>query len=258
LEVNARMADFIDLFSARAAAYARFRPTYPAAMIEYLARLAPSRRLVWDCGTGNGQAAVLLADHFERVIGTDASPKQLAEATPHPRVEYRQAVAESSGLATASVDLVTVAQALHWFPIDAFYAEVERVLVPGGWLAVWTYSLVRISPEVDAVVDHFYTERVGRYWLPERAHVDAGYKTLSFPFPEEPNGPWASEVELDRNALVGYVSTWSATSRCHAATGIDPVPELEAALEPVWPDASAKLRARWPIGLRAGRRPAVL
>jgi SAM-dependent methyltransferase len=250
------MAEFIDLFSARAAAYARFRPTYPESMLEYLARLAPERRLAWDCGTGNGQAAVLLASHFEHVIATDASAKQLAQAAPHPRVEYRQATAESSGLGSGSVDLVTVAQALHWFPIDAFYAEVKRVLVPSGVLAVWTYSLVRIEPEIDAVVDHFYTARVGKYWLPERQHVDAGYRTLPFPFPEESSGPWASEVQLDRNALLGYVSTWSAVSRCHAAEGIDPVPELEAALEPVWPDANERLPARWPIGLRAGRRPA--
>lgn len=250
------MAEFIDLFSSRAASYARFRPTYPAAMIESLARLSPERRLAWDCGTGNGQAAVLLAAHFERVVASDASSKQLAQATPHPYVEYREASAESSGLASGSVDLVTVAQALHWFPIEAFYAEVQRVLVPNGVLAVWTYSLVRITPEIDAVVDHFYQARVGRYWLPERAHVDAGYRTLPFPFPELSSEPWASEVHLDRDALLGYVSTWSAVSRCYAAEGVDPVPELEAALEPVWPDASVRLPARWPIGLRAGRRPA--
>jgi SAM-dependent methyltransferase len=250
------MNEFIDLFGSRAAAYARHRPTYPAAMIEHLAGLPPSRRLAWDCGTGNGQAAVLLAAHFERVVATDASTEQLARATPEARIEYRVAPAESSGLESSSVDLVTVAQALHWFPLDRFYREVERVLVPHGVLAVWTYSLVRITPAIDAVLDAFYTHRVGRYWLPERALVDSHYETLPFPFPELPRGAWASEVRLDRAALLGYVSTWSAVSRCYAEEGIDPVPELETALEPVWPDPTVRLLARWPIGVRAGHRPA--
>jgi SAM-dependent methyltransferase len=225
-------------------------------MIEFLARLAPARAVAWDCGTGSGQAAVQLASHFARVVASDASESQLAQAAPHPHVEYRQAPAESSGLDAASVDLVTVAQALHWFPVDRFYAEVERVLVPGGVLAVWTYSLARVSPDIDALVDDFYSRRVGKYWPAERRHVESNYTTLPFPFPELHTGAWAAEANLDRNAFLGYVSTWSAVSRCVAAEQVDPVAELERALDAAWPEAEQRCRVLWPIGLRAGRRPA--
>ncbi len=137
---------FKDHFSGHAAVYASFRPGYPPALIDFVTSLAPGRSLAWDCATGNGQAAVCLAEHFERVIATDASAAQLAQATPHPNVEYRQAPAEQSGLADGSVDLLTVATALHWFDFDRFYAEAERVLAPGGALAAWAYNLAPRLP----------------------------------------------------------------------------------------------------------------
>src|SRR5205823_14795537 len=121
--------------AAHAGEYRRFRPTYPPRLFEVLADWSPALRLAWDCGTGNGQAALALAEWFERVIATDRSPEQIAQATPHPGIDYRVAPAEDSGLADSSVDLVTVAQAVHWFDLHRFYAEVRRVARPRALIA---------------------------------------------------------------------------------------------------------------------------
>src|ERR1700712_181091 len=166
---------FKDHFSGHAAVYASFRPTYPAALFDFVLSLTPGRALAWDCATGNGQAALGLADAFEHVIATDASAAQLEHALAHPKIEYRQAPAEDSGLAAGSVDLITVATALHWFDFDRFYAEARRVLAPGGALAAWAYNLPRVTPEVSALIDHLAREVVGTYWPPERKWVDDDY-----------------------------------------------------------------------------------
>src|SRR5262245_43513302 len=169
------MAGFKDHFSRHASLYTRFRPTYPGALFDFLANSSPRRRLAWDCATGGGQAATSLAERFERVVATDASPQQLAEAKPHPRIDYRTATAEASGLQDRSAQLVTVAQAVHWFDLDRFYAEVRRVLAPNGLLAVWCYCHSAISPELDALILHFYRDIVGPYWTSERKLIESGY-----------------------------------------------------------------------------------
>ena len=192
-------SDFIDHFGARAAAYAAYRPTYPPTLFTYLADAAPARKLAWDCGTGSGQAAMALAGRFERVIGTDASAAQIAAAASHPQVRYLVAAAESSGLRDASVDLCTVAQALHWFNLEQFYAEVRRVLVPSGVLAVWTYSALNIDEEtIDKHLQHFYsgtmapTGRVsGGWWKVATALFPFLSKTSKHPpLPCMPIGRW--------------------------------------------------------------------
>lgn len=171
-----------DHFSTHSADYRRYRPHYPRVLFEWLAQASPARSAAWDCGTGNGQAAVALGELFERIVATDPSANQLAEADLHPRVEYRNARAEASGLTTASVDLVTVAQALHWFDLGLFYPEVSRVLRPGGLVAVWCYGLLEIEPSIDRIVGHFYENVVGPYWPPQRRHIESGYRELPFPF----------------------------------------------------------------------------
>ena len=142
---------FKDHFSSQATDYARFRPNYPAELFAWLAGIAPSRDTAWDCGTGSGQAAIGLAAHFARVFATDPSRKQLEHAEPHPRIDYRLAPAEVRLLDTASIDLVTVAQAIHWFDLDKFYAEAKRVLKPGGIIAAWTYTLLDVEAGVDTL-----------------------------------------------------------------------------------------------------------
>lgn len=244
---------FKDYFSERAADYARFRPRYPAELFRALADLAPGRRLAWDCGTGNGQAAVGLAAHFQRVIATDGSAGQLAHAERHPRVSYGLGLETRSGLAPATVDLVTVAQALHWVDVETFFAEARRVLRPGGVVAVWCYDLARVNREIDGVIDRFADETVGPHWAPERRHVRAGYRDLPFPFDELPFPECRMERELTLDQLAGYLGTWSAVRRYREAVGTDPLPRLIAAVAPLWGDPGAPRALRWPLKGRVGR-----
>jgi SAM-dependent methyltransferase len=245
-------AGFADHFSAGAADYARFRPHYPAELFDFLASVSPGRRLAWDCGTGSGQAALGLAGHFERVRATDPSAGQLAHATRHEHVDYAVGRESVSGLREGSADLVTAAQAAHWFDLDAFYIEVRRVLAPRGVVAMWCYGAMRIGDDVDPILDWFYVERIGRYWPAERALVDAGLATLPFPF--EPLTAPALEMHttMSRNELLGYVGTWSAVARGRVVEGADPLAELERRLLPAWPDAGARRIVRWPLGMRVG------
>lgn len=243
---------FHDHFSARAAAYARFRPHYPDALFAWLASIAPGRRLALDCATGNGQAATALARHFDAVLATDASAAQLAHAEPARGVTYRQAPAHESGLAAGSADLVTVAQALHWLDRPAFYAEARRVLASRGVVAVWCYGVMTIAPALDEVVAHFYHDVVGPWWPPERHLAEAGYRDVEFPFAEIAAPPLAMTASMTLDALMGYVGTWSATARYTEARGHSPLPALRDSLAGDWGDPAAARLIRWPLGLRAG------
>lgn len=242
---------FQDHFSSQAAIYAQARPTYPAAWFAALAALAPGRGLAWDAGAGNGQASVGLADHFAQVIATDPSAAQLAQAAPHPRVRYHQA-AESAGLlADGSVDLVTVAQAVHWFDRPKFYDEVRRVLRPGGVVALWAYELGQISPEIDAAVFRFYKGPINAYWPPERSHIETGYRDLEFPFTPLALPRIAMEQQWTLGDLLNYLRSWSAVVRFVRDRGFDPVAELGAELTPLW--GSGARRVTWPLVGRIGR-----
>ena len=243
-----------DHFSAKAADYSKYRPGYPPALFDWLARQAPGRGLAWDCGCGNGQASLPLAERFERVLATDLSPQQIAQAPAHPRIEYRAAPAEDSGLADACCDLVAVAQALHWFDFGRFYAEVGRVLKPGGLLAAWTYQLLRAEPAVDAVLADFYRRVLGPHWPPERRWVDLGYQGMPFPFADLETPQYAIRMSWTLEELVGYVGTWSAVKRCREAEGQDPLPALAERLAPVWGLPAGRKEIAWPIAMRVGRR----
>lgn len=244
---------FHDHFSEHAEDYARFRPTYPESLYTFLAETVTARGLAWDCATGNGQAAVGLAKHFERVIATDASRPQIEQALAHPRVEYRVAEATHSGLGDASVDLVTIAQALHWFDTPTFYTEVRRVLKPAGVCAAWGYGLMRIAPAIDAVVDHYYRDVVGSYWPPERGHLDAGYRSLGFPFAEVAAPSFAMQVTWPLSGLLGYLATWSATKRYLQVLGMDPLDRISGDLARAWGPADVTHLVTWPLYLRVGR-----
>ena len=244
--------EFRDRFASAAPAYAAFRPRYPAALFAALADHAPARHAAWDCATGSGQAAIGLAEHFALVEATDASAAQLAAARPHPRVRYRQAPADASGLTPQSVELVTVAQALHWLDRPAFYAEARRVLAPGGLVAVWCYGLVELGPGLDQPIRAFYERTVGPYWPPERALVDSAYRTIDFPFAELVLPPITMEAELTLAELGGYLGTWSAVLGYRAARGHDPVAPLLGSLQVEWGGRERRRTARWPLALRAG------
>ncbi|MEM7049573.1 MAG: class I SAM-dependent methyltransferase [Acidobacteriota bacterium] len=242
-----------DHFSAVADGYARFRPSYPAELFTHLASLVGRCRLAWDCATGSGQAAVALAEHFDRVVATDLSQSQIDSASQHRRVEYRAVAAEEPTLEDSSVDLVTVAQALHWLDLPSFYAEVERVLSADGVIAVWCYNNLQASPRVNAVVNRYYSQVVGPYWPPERRLLEAGYRTVPFPFVEVdvPEIDMRADWTLER--LLGYLETWSATTRYRAAEKKDPMAIIADDLRAAWGDPEEPQTIRWPLHLRVGR-----
>lgn len=244
---------FQDHFSGVAGAYREFRPAYPTALFDWLAALAPARALALDCGCGTGQATIGLADRFERVIAVDPGAALIARAPPHPRVEYRIAPAEETGVAAGTVDLVLAAQAYHWFDPARFEREVARVARPGAAVALVTYGLCSVDAEVDAVVGRLYRELLGPHWPPERAHVDSGYRTLPFPWPEFPLPPLAIEHAWARPRFEGYLATWSAVGACRRATGRDPLAEIAPALRAAWGGEEVVRPVRWPLAGRAGR-----
>jgi len=242
-----------DHFSGHADRYEAFRPTYPEALFAYLAELCPFHDLAWDCATGNGQAAVTLAAYFRAVIATDASHKQIGQAHPRENVRYLVAPADEVPLDDSSVDLVTVAQALHWLDLTGFYAEVRRVIRPGGVIAVWCYQLHTIAPEIDAIVHHLYADIVGADWPPERRLVEEGYRTLAFPFEELHSPPFQMVHSWDLDHLLGYLGSWSSSQRYRTRTGLDPLGLIRTELEAAWGDPGQTRDVTWPLHLRAGR-----
>lgn len=245
---------FKDHFSRLAARYLAYRPSYPASLFDYLAQCCPQRQRVWDCACGSGQATAALAERFENVIATDASQQQVAAAPPHVNVTYRVAPAERSGIDSSSLDLATVAQALHWFNLKAFYEEVQRVLKPSGVLAVWTYGVLHVEgAAIDALVQEFYYDIVGPYWPSERRLVEEGYRGLAFPFVELSPPSFNMEEQWKRDHLLGYMRTWSATARYVEDRQVDPVSALEQRLASLWPDAERPRAVTWPLALRVGR-----
>jgi len=244
---------FKDHFSGHAALYRRYRPSWPAAFFQWLAGLCDRHELAWDAGTGNGQAAVLVAEHFARVVASDASAAQIDEAEPHPKVTYTVAPAEASGLAPASVDLALSAQALHWFDHTRYYDEVRRVVRPGGVVAGLTYLHPTVSPSIDPLLRE-YIAHVWNDWPPERRFVDAGYANVPFPFDEIaiPSGLTLTQ-DLDFEGFYGYLATWSAAQRSLKRTGLDPRLAWLEPLRAAWGDPARTMTVRWPLAGRVGR-----
>jgi SAM-dependent methyltransferase len=243
---------FKDLFSGHAADYARFRPSYPPELFAWLADVSPARDVAVDLGAGNGQAAVGLADHFERVIGIEPSAEQLANARPHANVEYLVATAEATGLTDGAVDLLLAAQAFHWFDRERFFSEARRVLRPGGVLALISYALSRITPDVDAVVDELYAS-LDPYWEPERRLVEDGYAGVEVPFAvlDTPALDMRSSWSVDD--LIGYLGTWSALRKIVAAEGQNPLDAIRPRLVAAWGTSATRRDAVWPLSIRAFR-----
>lgn len=243
---------FQDHFSKQADIYLKARPTYPDELFEYLTGLAPGNQTCWDCATGNGQAAIALAAHFEKVIATDGSAEQIKNGIPHPKVEYRIATAEESGLATGCIDLITVATAAHWFNHDKFYAEAQRVAKPNGVLALWTYSEAHINPAIDELMEWFMYDYLYNYWPDGRWYVRNKYQTLPFPFEEIQAPAFYCRMQWSKAQWLNYVKSWSSYTRYVTTHGHEPLNTLTDKLDPVWNDTETK-EVTWPLHLKAAR-----
>jgi ubiquinone/menaquinone biosynthesis C-methylase UbiE len=241
-----------DNFSTQAGNYARYRPAYPSELFEFLLSHVNGREAAWDCATGNGQTAVELAKSFRKVFATDISQKQLDKAEQKENILYSMLPAEQTPFEDDMFDLVTVSQALHWLRFDSFYSEVKRVTKPGGLLAVWVYSLLRISSPIDTIIaEQFYKDTLHGYWDSERKHVDDNYSNIPFPFEEIKTPGFLIRFEWTLEELAGYLNTWSAVQKFISRNEFDPVPEAIEKIKPLWTER--KMKIIFPVTMRIGR-----
>ncbi len=246
------MSSFQDRFAFTAGDYATYRPRYPAELFAWLRLRTPWARRVWDCGTGSGQAATALAEQFELVVATDPSLTQLVHAEGAGTVLYAASTAEAAPLRNGCIDLVTVAQALHWFERESFFNEVRRVLAPGGVLAIWSYGIPSIDPAVDGILRHLHDVELGAYWSPERQMVERGYEGIALPFVAERVPAFPMRATWTLPQLGGYLSTWSAVGKYRQVTGVNPIPAVLRALADRWGAPEAERVIEWPLTLRVG------
>jgi len=243
-----------DLFSSHASDYAKYRPTYPVELIEYISSLAPQKQAALDCATGNGQAAVLLAQFFEEVYATDLSEKQLESAATHPRIHYSVSPAESTPFDDNSFDAITIAQAYHWVNHQKFAEEAKRIGRKGSIVAVIGYNLFRcVNPAVTEKVDDFYNNVTDPYWEPERKIVQNLYKDAYFGFDELPvTESFKMQTHWNIDQMEGYINTWSAIKKFIKVNNFNPVPELIETIRTVWGNEK-ELEFNFPLALRIGR-----
>ena len=250
------MKDAKDLFSSQSDNYRQFRPQYPPQLIEEIVSMCKNLDCAWDCATGNGQVAAVLADHFKSVRASDISGPQLENALKRSNIEYEQVRAENTEYQEDSFDLITVAQALHWFDFDAFFKEVHRVGKSDGIIAVWGYGLLRFDPEIDGLIDSFYNETVGDYWEEERKYIEDHYTSIPFPFAEmELQKPYFISKDFTIESLAGYLGTWSSVKKFIQSNGYDPIPRFIKRLSLVWGDPGKHRSAIFPVFTRIGRIP---
>lgn len=240
-----------DYFSAHAKVYAAFRPTYPRELYDFILSHIKEKESAWDCATGNGQVAQILSTHFRNVQATDISEQQLSQASPLKNVTYSVASAEKTTFADNTFNLITVAQALHWFDRDQFFREAKRVAKPGCILAVWGYSFIDITPSINERVLNFYQEVVGPYWDDARRHVENEYNDIVFPFEEIAAPRFSIRFKWDLDQLAGYFRSWSATQQFIRAKGFDPVPGLIASIRYQWVDTTMDIS--FPLFLKMGK-----
>src|SRR6478736_6738251 len=240
-----------DRFSSHSREYATFRPTYPKQLYDFVLSHVNNKSIAWDCGCGNGQVANDLSPYFGKVIATDLSPKQIENAIRRENIEYSISKAEQTSFPDSTFDLITVGQALHWFDLPAFYREVKRVAKTDGQLAIWGYSLLSISKELDPIISHFYTKVVGPYWDKERKLIDERYQTIPFPFDEIKTPDFEFSFHWTREHFLGYIATWSAVQNYKKVEGADPTKKLEAELKSLWLEEEKKVT--FPLFLRLGK-----
>jgi len=240
-----------DNFSTQAKAYSQYRPYYPPEMISYIVNFVIDKAIALDVATGNGQMAAALAPYFKEVYGTDISAKQLQNATPAPNLIYKEGSAEDTGFKNEQFSLITVAQAIHWFEFDTFYAEVKRILKPDGIFAVMGYGLFSTNPETDIIINHFYKDIIGSYWDTERRYIDENYTTIPFPFKEINTKKFTNHFTWTFEQLTGYLETWSAVQHYIKQNGTNPIDLICDDLQASWGNSDKQVT--FPLLLRIGK-----
>jgi SAM-dependent methyltransferase len=248
------MNTFKDNFSKQAEVYAKFRPTYPKELFEFFKGLTSEHEFAWDCGTGNGQSAINLTDFYEKVYATDPSQEQIKNAIPHERIVYKVESAENpSALEDNSVDLITVAQAVHWFDFDKFYGQVKRVLKTNGIIAVWAYGIPKINEGLDSIIKDFHDNIVGEFWLPENKLIEKEYSTIPFPFEEIETPDFFIQKQVTLSETIGHLRTWSATQKYIDRYNENPLERLSQKLKEQWKDIETEKEITWKLILKVGK-----
>jgi hypothetical protein len=241
-----------DYFSEHAKIYAAFRPTYPKDLYGFIYKHLKEKQCAWDCATGNGQVAHVLAKEFKQVYATDISKQQIEQAAQESNIHYSVSAAESTNFPNHRFDLITVGQALHWFQTDQFYQEVNRTGKKEGLVAVWGYALLTVSPAIDLMFMDFYNNIVGPYWDEARRLIENKYKTVPFPFKQIETPEFEIEVRWNRDQFSGYLTSWSATQKFMKVNGYNPVDKFMFELAPLWTATEIK-SVKFPVFLKLGR-----
>ena len=247
------MKPFIDNFSKQVDSYHKFRPSYPSNLFEFLSSMTSEHQLSWDCGTGNGQSANSLTHYYEKVFATDPSTQQIENAKLHKRIIYRVETAEKTSLENNTVDLITVAQAVHWFNFDNFYSEVKRVLKQDGIIAVWAYGLPIIENSVDKIIKHFHDNIVGDFWQAENRLIENEYETIPFPFKQITTPNFFIQKEISFSDTVGLLKSWSATQKYIDKHNQNPIALIEKELLEIWGEKESEKSATWKLILKVGQ-----
>ncbi|MGP8215728.1 MAG: class I SAM-dependent methyltransferase [Bacteroidia bacterium] len=247
------MTNFKDNFSKQSDIYVKYRPHYPAELYSYLSSLTEEHKIAWDCGTGNGQAAIGLAPFYNKIIATDPSEEQIRNSLPNEKVKYLVEKAENNSIQSNSIDLLTIANALHWFDFDIFYKEANRVLKNNGIIAAWAYGIPAISPEVDKIIKQFHDHTLKDYWQPENRLVEKRYRTIPFPFEQIESPAFFSEKFMNLTDITGYLNTWSAVQRFIGQKKFNPTEQLEKDMANVWGNPNSEKKVTWELILKAGR-----
>lgn len=240
-----------DYFSIQSKAYARYRPTYPDELFDFILSHIEKKNIAWDCGTGNGQVAVKLSQRFETVYATDLSENQISQAPKMDNIIYRVMTAENAGFKEERFDLITIAQAIHWFDFDLFYQNVKRFLKPEGVIAAIGYGVIKIDAACDKIITRLYADILGNYWDPERKHIDEHYRTIPFPFVEISTPEYGQKAHWSFEQLIGYLNTWSSVQHYIRKHRQNPVDLVLSKLKNAWGTAEKK-EVRFPVFLRVG------
>lgn len=240
-----------DIFSSQSEYYAQYRSGYTEEIYQHILKHVQNRNIAWDCGTGNGQVAYQLAGYFKKVYATDISSRQISLAKEKDNIEFIISDAENTPLPDNSINLITVAQALHWFDLTEFYKEVRRVSAPGGVITAWGYGLFRSDKKINNMMDDFYFNTIGPYWEPERKYIDEHYSNIIFPFNEIDCPDFSTELQWTLSHLEGYLNSWSSVQHFKEKEGYNPVEDLIRKLSKFWARDETKV-LKQPVFMRLG------